>query len=215
MNIRKTITHDRPIVLLGGGGHALSLLEAFPPLTRAIGYTALEPSPKMPVEWLGDDETFRCLFKPEDVVMLCALVYGGRPDLSLRRRIIESFIGYDFATLIAPSAVVTDNCEIGEGAEIMHRAVINRARIGRNAVVNTGAIIEHDCSIGDTSFIGPGAVLGGEVEIGPDCFIGMGTCIRNGVGIAAGTVIGMGSVVTANITQPGTYAGSGNRLRRI
>jgi len=25
----------------------------------------------------------------------------------------------------------------------------------------------------------------------------------------------MGSVVTANITQPGTYAGSGNRLRRI
>ena len=55
MNIRKTITHDRPIVLLGGGGHALSLLEAFPPLTRAIGYTALEPSPKMPVEWLGDD----------------------------------------------------------------------------------------------------------------------------------------------------------------
>lgn len=215
MKKRQSITHDKPVVFLGGGGHALSLLEAFPPLTRPIGYVAPAPSPAMPLEWLGDDETFKCLFHPEDVELLCAMVYGGRPDLRVRRKITDAFSDYAFATLIAPSAVVTDNSEIGEGSEIMHCAVVNRATLGRQTVVNTGAIIEHDCVISDNVFIGPGVVIGGEVKIGDDCFIGMGSCIRNGVSIPAGTTVGMGATVTADIPEPGTYVGSGNSLRQI
>lgn len=210
-----TNQHQKPqIILIGGGGHALSLLEAMPARMHAAGYTAPAPSPRISLEWLGDDDAFRGRFAPEQVRMLCAFVYGGRPDLQLRRRIIESYADYEFATLVAPSAVVTPSAAIGAGCELMHRTVVNRATLGCHCVVNTGAIVEHDCVIGSNVFIGPGALIGGEVEIGPDCFIGLGACIRNGVRIAAGVTIGMGAVITADITTPGVYV-TASRLRNI
>lgn len=194
-----------PIALIGGGGHALSLLEALPAGLEIAGYIAPAESAAMPLPWLGDDAAFRARYSPEDVELLCAFVYGGRPDLRLRARIIASYSAYTFASLVAPSAVVTPRSEIAGGCAVLHRAVVNRARLGQHCVVNTGAIVEHDCRIGDNVFIGPGAVLGGEVEVGCDSFIGLGARIRNGVRIGEGVTIGMGAVVTADVPEPGVY----------
>lgn len=201
------IRATRPIALIGGGGHALSLLEAIPPGIEIAGYIAPAESGAMPLPWLGDDAAFRARYSPEDVELLCAFVYGGRrrPDLTLRARIIASYSAYAFSTLVAPSAVVTPRSEIAGGCAVLHRAVVNRARLGQHCVVNTGAIVEHDCRIGDNVFIGPGAVLGGDVEVGCDSFIGLGARIRNGVRIGEGVTIGMGAVVTADVPEPGVY----------
>ncbi len=203
------------LVLTGGGGHALSLLEAMPPSLKPAGYTALEPNSRMPLPYLGDDTAFRETYGPEFALLTCAFVYNGRPDLSLRRKIIEGFSDYRFAILPAPTAIITSASTLGEGTQVLHRAVINRASLGKHCIVNTGAIVEHDCRIADNVFIGPGAVLGGEVTVGPDVFIGLGTSIRNGVTICGGAVIGMGAVVTSDITQPGTYVAHGKHLLRL
>lgn len=203
---------DNTIVLLGGGGHALSLLEAMPAAVAVKGYTAPEPSLGMPVRWLGIDKDFRELYTPGEVRLLCAFVYGGRPDLELRRRIIGEYAGWHFYTLVAPTATVTRFSRLGEGTEVMHRAVVNRATLGRHCVVNTGAVVEHDCRIADNVFIGPGAVLGGEVSVGADSFIGLGAMVRNGVSIPPGTVVGMGAVITSDISEPGVYVGHGRRI---
>ncbi len=199
-------------MLLGGGGHALSLLEALPQGAEAIGYTALARSNGMPIAWLGTDDDFRNRFSPDDVRLLCAFVYNGRPDLRLRQRIIDGFVGWRFFTMVASTAVVTPESVVGDGSEVMHRAIINRAKIGRNCVINTGAIVEHDCRIDDNVFVGPGAVIGGEVSIGADTFIGLGAMVRNGVKIASGVVVGMGAVITADICEPGIYVGCGRRI---
>ena len=203
-----------PILLIGGGGHALSLLEIMDPDDYPAGYSSPEPSGRMPLPWIGDDDTLRGKYPPGTARLVCAYVYGGRPDLSVRRKLIESFPGYSFPTVIAPSAIVTPSSLVGEGTQIMHRCVINRATIGNHCIVNTGAIVEHDCQTEDNVFIGPGAILGGEVSIGSDSFIGLGATVRNGVKICSGAVIGMGTDVMTDITKPGIYVGHGKRLIR-
>lgn len=200
--------YDEKIVLAGGGGHALSLLEAIPDPDSVVGYTAPEPSPQMPIHHLGNDDAVESLSQ-QGLKFVMAFVYAGLPVMNRRRELIRFYEnrGADFATVIAPTAIVTRNSKIGHGAAIMCGAIINRAVIGPHAVVNTGAIVEHDCIIGCNSFIGPGAVLGGAVTIGEDCFIGLGARIKNGVSIASGITVAMGANVTKNLTEPGIYHG--------
>lgn len=199
------------IVLVGGGGHALSLLEAVADVKSIRGYIALEPSSLMPLEWLGDDGA--ALSLRVDSRFHIAFVYSGLPVMTLRRSIIEKYetMGASFASLIAPTAVITRNSELADGCAVLNLAVVNRARIGRNVVINTGAIVEHDCEIGSNTFIGPGVVIGGGVNIGRDCFIGLGARVRNGVTIASGVTVGMGCNVNDNLDRPGIY--HGNPLR--
>lgn len=193
------------IILVGGGGHALSLLEALPQKARVAGYAALEPSQAMDLEWLGPDENV--LAMAEGHKFHIAFVYSGLPVMDLRRKIIDRYemAGVTFQTIVAESAIVTPGSTIATGAAVLNGAIVNRASIGRHAVVNSGAIVEHDCRIGANTFIGPGAVIGGGVNIGRDCFIGLGARIKNGVTIAPGVTVGMGANVTSDLTEPGIY----------
>jgi len=196
------------IVLVGGGGHALSLLEAMDDIRVVRGYIALEESPVLPLEWLGDDFAAKAL--TNDSKFNIAFVYSGLPVMTARRMIIEKYetMGADFSTIVARTAIITRNSEISDGCAILNSAVVNRAHIGRHVVVNTGAIVEHDCEIGSNTFIGPGAVMGGGVRIGRDCFIGLGARIKNGLTIAPGVTVGMGAIVTEDLSEPGIYHGN-------
>lgn len=201
------------IILAGGGGHALSVLEAAEEKDFA-GYLALEPSEIMPLKWLGDDNDVASLAK-EGYTFHLGYVYSGLPIMNHRRKMLERYeeAGAKFATIIAPTATVTRNSHIGDGCAILNNAVINRATIGGNTVVNTGAIVEHDCMVGENTFIGPGAIIGGAVKIGRDCFIGLGACIKNCVTIGDCVTVAMGAVVNKDLTEPGIY--HGNPLKRF
>lgn len=203
------------IVLAGGGGHALSILEMSDPADFA-GYIALCPSEAMPLEWLGNDSAIKKLAR-EGYDFHMAFVYSGLPLMQKRRSLIEQYEreGAHFISLIAPTAIVTPNSHIGAGSAVLNGAIINRAVLKENVVVNSGAIIEHDCIIGSNSFIGPGTVIGGAVSIGEDCFIGLGAKIKNCVTIASGVTVAMGAVVTRDLLQPGIYHGTPLRLHKI
>ena len=198
---------EKKIILVGGGGHALFLLEALPRAENVAGYLSLAPSQSMTVEWLGTDSDAPS-FK-NDHLFHIAFVYAGLPLMKKRRLLIDKFeeMGVGFASIVAPSALVTRNSSVGEGSAVLNNAVINRAHLGRNVVVNTGAIVEHDCVIGSNSFIGPGAVMGGNVKIGENCFIGLGTRIKNGVTITDNISVGMGAIIDRDLTEPGIYHG--------
>lgn len=198
----------KPIILIGGGGHAVSLLEMLDGMKYMVaGYTDPQPHTDMPVPWLGSDRDMRRDYSPDDYYLHCALVYHGKASMAWRAGILAGFAGYHFATLISPTAIVTPHAAIGEGSAVMHGAIINDATVGANCIINTGAVVEHGCAIGSNTFIGPRATIGGGVSIGADCFLGLGCMVRNGVSIAPGTTIGMGAVVTETITEPGTYVG--------
>ena len=78
---------------------------------------------------------------------------------------------------------------------------------GAHAIVNTGAIVEHDNVVGDFVHLSPGCALGGTVTVGAGTHVGIGACVRNNVCIAPDCVIGAGAVVITDLKQPGTYVG--------
>lgn len=203
----------KPLLLIGGGGHARSVAEAMPPDTFA-GYAASEESAAPPVPgYVGTDADVRRRYSPAECAVHVGIGFSDGCRMSLRRKVIEEYSDYTFATVISPQAIVSRSSEIGAGTAVMMAAVVNRSHIGSNCVINTGAIIEHDCRIGDNTFIGPGAILLGEVTVGHDSFIGAGVTVLQGVTIAPGVSIGLGSTVRHDIAEPGVYVG--NPLRKI
>ncbi|MCM1482731.1 MAG: acetyltransferase [Muribaculaceae bacterium] len=198
---------DASIYLIGGGGHALSLMSALPAGVTVAGYVDCKDACLPEVSWMGADDRFLDSVSPSEACVHIAVVAGEGADMSLRSRLITKYSAYKSVSIIAPTAIVVPGSDIAAGCAVMHRAVVNGATIGSHSIINTGAIVEHGCILGGNVFVGPGAVLCGGVHVGSDVFIGAGATIRNGVSICSGAVVAMGAVVTHDIVAPGVYGG--------
>lgn len=201
------------IVIIGAGGHGRVLLEVLRGRrTRGLlGFTDADASlhgrriDSLPV--LGTDAAIAAL--PRRGTSLVNGIGVGQ-GLSLRRRIFLEFRrrGFRFPPVSASSASVARTAALGEGAQILTRAVVHPgARIGANTVVNTGAIIEHDVCVGDHAFIAPGAVLCGGVVVGEGAFVGAGAVVCPGVVIGAGARLAAGGVLLRNAPPGRTLMG--------
>lgn len=118
--------------------------------------------------------------------------------------------GYQPLTLIHETAFVHHSSTVGLGAQLFPNAYLGpRVNIGSYAVVNTGAIIEHDCSIGEHSVISPGAVLLGGVKVAGFSTIGAGASVLPGLKLASETTLGAASTLTRDISNSGkTWIGT-------
>ena len=136
-----------------------------------------------------------------------AVFVVGIGDNRTRKRITEDH-DLNWHTAIHPSAQIGMDVHIGKGTVIMANAVVNTgAWIGNGVIINTVAVVEHDCVIGDYAHISPGAVLCGGVKIEECVWIGAGVQIKNGLTICSEAIIGTGAAVISNITDKGTYTG--------
>ena len=140
-------------------------------------------------------------------------------DTEFRIRMYQSLkdFGFHFTTVIDPRANVPKLIDhIGEGSYIAPGATLTAdVKIGNCVIINTGAIISHDCEIQDFCTISPGAVLCGNVRVGEQSYIGAGSIIREKVWIRDRVILGMGSIVTKNILDPGTYIIQGNSTKKL
>lgn len=112
------------------------------------------------------------------------------------------------ATVIHPSAIVSDSAQIEGGTVVMPRVVINSAtRIGANCILNTASVIEHDCRIGDHVHLSPGVLLAGNVTVKAFAHLGIGAVVLPGVVIGERAVVGAGAVVTRSVPRETTVVG--------
>ncbi|MBN1870846.1 MAG: NeuD/PglB/VioB family sugar acetyltransferase [Candidatus Omnitrophica bacterium] len=129
----------------------------------------------------------------QDVLFVCSI-----GNVENRERLFMKIkkLGGRFLTVIHPSAIMSPNCRIGEGAIIGPGVVISeRADIGKNAVLNIGVICGHDVIVGAHSNICPGVNINGEVEIKPRVFIGSSAVITPRAVIPEDCDVSAGSVV--------------------
>ena len=181
----------KKIILIGGGGHALSLLEMIEDNSIFAGYVDLLSNTNMPIPYIGNDEEMLKTYPPSEYEVHHALVYAE----------------YKVVSFKAASSVITKQSMIGEGSAIFHGAIINNSTIGNNCIINTGAVIEHNSVLGNNVFVGPNATVCGNVKIGDNVLVGAGSVIREDVSICSNVVIGLGSVVVKDIVMPGVYYG--------
>lgn len=116
--------------------------------------------------------------------------------------------GGRFPALVHPRAVVSPYAILAEGSVVMACATINAfAEVKCGVIVNTCAVIEHDCKLGEFSHVSPNATLAGGVEIGKCVWIGAGSVVKQLVFVNDHAVIGAGSVVITDIPERTTAVG--------
>jgi UDP-perosamine 4-acetyltransferase len=187
------------ILILGAGGHGRAVCEA----ARDAGFSprgfldARAPLPDMlglPV--LGDEGA-------HDGGPLLIALGGNALRLAAAGR-----LSCALPVLLHPSVIRAGSATVAEGAVVMPRAVLGAlARIGRLALINTGAIIEHDVVVEEGAHIGPGAVLCGGVRIGARALVGAAAVVAPNLSIGADAVVGAGAAVLADVPSGARVAG--------
>jgi acetyltransferase EpsM len=82
----------------------------------------------------------------------------------------------------------------------MPSVIINAGTIvGKHCIINTAAVVEHDCIIEDFVHVSPNGTICGGVKIGEGTHIGAGATVIPNVTIGKWCVIGAGAVVTESI----------------
>ena len=191
---------SKPVILLGAGGHASVLLDAlYLNGIDVLGYVA----PKQAIEeielkYLGDDEYVAKI--SADEIELANSVGG--LTLDRRERLYDDFkaLGYRFAQVIHPSAVVSSSATLGEGVQIMAGAVVQASvSLSDNVIINTRASVDHDCFVNRHCHIAAGAVLAGNIHVGEKTLIGAGATVIQGIAIGPDSIVGAGTVVINDV----------------
>ncbi|MFK8046286.1 MAG: acetyltransferase [Crocinitomicaceae bacterium] len=200
----------RTIILVGGGGHCKSCIDVIESSNEYIIAGVIDNQLKVgehvfgyPV--LGGDDDLPELRKKYDQ----ALVTVGQIRSAKIRIIIFDLLknlNFTLPSIVASTAYVAKNVEIGEGTIVMHQVLINSDTvIGVNCIINSKALIEHDCKVGDNTHISTASTINGTVSIGSECFIGSRSNFVNNIEITDNVFIGINSTISKSITKSGMY----------
>lgn len=108
--------------------------------------------------------------------------------------------GFQFATVVHPSARISGRSSMGEGTIVSAGVIVaTRTHIGRHVFINRGALVGHHTEIGDYVSIMPGANIAGKCRIGDATFVGIGAIVLDGICIGSHSVVGAGAVVTKDV----------------
>ncbi len=116
--------------------------------------------------------------------------------------------GLTLATIVHPSATVSESACLGAGTVVAAGSVVNAdSQIGLGSILNTCCSVDHDCILGDAVHISPGVHLAGDVHVGDRSWIGIGAAVRQGVRIGSGVIVGAGAVVVSDVADGLTVIG--------
>lgn len=201
-----------PVIMIGAGGHARVLLDLLACLGREILFIT-DRDEKWhgqsigAIEVRGSDELI--LQYATDQVRLVNGVGSASPPLA-RREVYWRFRsrGYEFDTLLHPTAIIAERTRIEAGVQIMAGAIVQTgSHIGVNSLINTRASIDHDCRIGPHVHIAPGVTLSGDVRVGEATHIGTGATVIQGVSIGAEAMIGAAAAVIRDVPDRARVVG--------
>jgi len=194
----------KPVVILGGGGHARVVIDAL----RCAGHSiagVIDPKPEVAetlpagVKWLGADLSKARAGEVDLAIGVGSLDVG---DKNPRPRLFKEAKagGFKLLSFRHPSAILAGDVTLGEGCQVMAGAILQPGvRLGVNCIVNTGASLDHDCRIGNHVHIAPGAVLSGTVAVGDGSHLGTGAVVIQNISIGTEAMIAAGAVVTRDV----------------
>ena len=201
------------VLIIGAGGHATSCIEIIEAenkkeIVGLIGTPKEVGKKLLGYEVLGSEEDFPDLL---ELTSNLILGIGQIKSPNLRIEIKEKFVknGFNFESVVSPTAQISKHVVIGAGTVIMHGVVINAGvKIGDYSIINTGSIIEHNSKIGNFSHISTGVISNGETSIGNNTFVGSGTIIMEQIKIGDNCIVGMGQHVRHDLSDNSKYVGN-------
>lgn len=189
------------IVIFGCGGHS-----------RSVADVLLAKKPNASIVFVDknarDGERIYGFDVYREYVLGEEPVFIAIGDNEARKRILEKIQDRNLFSIISGTAQVSDRSTIAPGCFVGNFCHVGpQSVIGRNTILNTAAVIEHEVTIGENSHIGPNATISGRCKIGDLVFVGVGATTKDYVTICSNVIVGAGAVVVKDIAEPGIYVG--------
>ncbi|AOR36590.1 acetyltransferase [Streptomyces fodineus] len=147
-------------------------------------------------------------------VVICV---GNPRDYAARARLVRRLgLPADrYATVIHPTAAVSESSSVGPGSVLLAHCVLTAAvRVGAHVAVMPHVVLTHDDMVEDYVTIASGVRLGGGVRLEGGSYVGSGALVREGTSVGAWSLIGMGSTVLGDVPPGEVWAGSPARRLR-
>lgn len=126
-----------------------------------------------------------------------------------RRKLVESMSGVKFATLVDPTAVISESVTMGEGCIIYAGSILTvNVTLGSHVIVNLDCTVGHDAFLGDYTTLYPSVNVSGATHLGVCVEMGTGSQIIQGISVGYSTIVGAGSVVVKELPSKCTAVGS-------
>lgn len=123
--------------------------------------------------------------------------------------------GYNIATVVHPSSVISSYSSMGKGSVVLAGAVINaNTFIGKGCVINTSSTIDHDCIIGEGVHISPGVNISGTVTVKDYSWLGVGAKVINNIFIGKKVIVAAGAVVIKDVQDNVMVAGIPSTIKK-
>jgi sugar O-acyltransferase (sialic acid O-acetyltransferase NeuD family) len=204
---------NKKLLLVGAGGHCRSVIDSIDreyysdiviiDMPERIGERIFS----IPI--IGSDNDIGSLFDDGYRQVFIAIGSIGHPDkrIDIYKNLKKA--GFQFPSIIDPTVIISRYATcIREGVFIGKGVIINTGvQIGAFSIVNTGSIIDHDCTIGKFVHIGPGVKMSGGINIHDNVHVGIGSSLIQSISIGKNSIIGAGSVVVSEIGENVTAFG--------
>ena len=135
----------------------------------------------------------------KDDVFVCCIGNG-----AIRRAVVEKMKrkGASFTQIIHPTAILSDNCRLGEGVIIYPYALISdNAVVGDQCIVNMYSSIAHDSVLGRYCTVSAHCDITGMCRLGENVFMGTSSNMVPGTVIDDDAYICAGSTVMSKIRK--------------
>jgi len=201
--------NEKRILIYGGGGHGRSLVALVRKLGifEVVGFVddGYEPGDQLyglPV--LGGVDQLAEL--AESGIRMALNGVGGIGDLQIRLSVFDQLnkAGFYCPTVIHPTAFLEETVLLADGVQVFPFAYVGtEVEVGFGTIINTGAIVSHNCVLGQYVNLSPGATLAGGVIVEDRALIGMRATVNLYVHIGRNARIGNGATVKADVPDGG------------
>lgn len=204
------------LIIIGTGGHSGSVIDA------------CEKQGRYEICGLIDDFRqegntafgYRIIGKIKDIFTLenrenyCFFIAVGDNNARFKIYFRLHELKLNYATIIHPTAIIARDVTIEPGVVMMARSVVNTfSVIGKQAIINTCASVDHDSIIEEFASMAPVTATGGNVIVGKGSSVCIGAIVLNNIVIGNNTIIGAGSLVTEN--QPDNIVAYGTPCKHV
>lgn len=195
------------LYIFGCGGHARSIVNA---LNRRQDIVLVDPNCEPGEQILGYETVKNDAFFEKQYGKKFSFIIGiGDNEQRMMMYEKAELAGGKPVNICATSAIIGLDAFMEEGVFLAEKSYLGpQTKVGRNSIINTGAIIEHETRIGRHTHIAPGTTVCGRCEIGDHVFLGAGSTVIDKRKIVDHVIIGAGSTIIKDILEPGTYVGS-------
>jgi sugar O-acyltransferase (sialic acid O-acetyltransferase NeuD family) len=197
------------LLILGAGGHGKVVADtaAATGLWEKIAFLDdRHPSLEAVLDWpvIGSLEDAKKFLPEHDG--FCVAIGNNKLRIKLLKLYLD--LGFTAPCLVHPTAYISPSASLGPGCVVFAQGVINaETQVAVGGIINTGASVDHDCTLGEGVHLCPGVRLAGEVCVGQQTTLGTSATVIPQTNIGSHVMVGAGSVVVTDIPDHSTAAG--------